>query len=209
MGTSGIQAVHRLGDNSFTDEDPSHSQKLGRARNWVLVGGPPCQAYSTAGRLRTGAIRIIGRRCGRHFLYQQFLKAIAEHAPPVFLMENAEGLTSSTVGQQKIISQMLEDLTDPAKAIGFEKTRAVRLEYRCLCLSPNSVWNVSRADWRPLNICRQLGRVWDSPVESPSFSTWSQARHKGKPKLLASAEHRTSVKETPDLPTMQRTLNRR
>ena len=202
-----------LGDNSFTDEDLPLliRKKLGRARNWVLVGGPPCQAYSTAGRAKNRSNKDYrAEDDGRHFLYQQFLKVIAEHAPPVFLMENVEGLTSSTVGQQKIFSKMLEDLTDPAKAIGFEKTHAGEgSEYRLFSVCRPTQFGMFR---------ELVGDPSTYVINSEEFGIpQSRARVfllgvrldiKGKPRLLAPAEHRISVKETiSDLPRLRSALS--
>ncbi len=68
---------------------------LGNRRNWVLIGGPPCQAYSIVGRSR-----VIGAEGGqarydadpRHKLYRHYLRILAVHRPPVFVMENVKGL---------------------------------------------------------------------------------------------------------------------
>src|SRR5262249_20352200 len=64
---------------------------------WVLVGGPPCQAYSVIGRSRM--LSEHGDRFyadKRHTLYREYLRLIARHAPTVFVMENVKGLLSST-----------------------------------------------------------------------------------------------------------------
>lgn len=49
----------------------------------------------------------------RHFLYREYLRIIAEHAPPVFVMENVKGILSSTVHGRLIFSQILADLSRP------------------------------------------------------------------------------------------------
>ena len=94
-----------LGDNSFTDIELHKilRKKLKGKKDWMLVGGPPCQAYSRSGRARNKAIP--GYRAEtdeRHFLYEQYLKVITEHAPPVFLMENVPGILSSRVNGELI-----------------------------------------------------------------------------------------------------------
>jgi DNA (cytosine-5)-methyltransferase 1 len=59
---------------------------------WVLVGGPPCQAYSLAGR-----VRMLGRdpeafsRDKRHTLDREYLRRRAVHAPAVVIVGNAGG----------------------------------------------------------------------------------------------------------------------
>jgi DNA (cytosine-5)-methyltransferase 1 len=49
----------------------------------------------------------------RHFLYREYLRILAEHAPPVFIMENVKGLLSSTVQNVSMFQQMLADLARP------------------------------------------------------------------------------------------------
>ncbi|MDQ1559121.1 MAG: (cytosine-5)-methyltransferase 1 [Pyrinomonadaceae bacterium] len=88
---------------------------------WVLIGGPPCQAYSIAGRARKTEIRKNNleeyEKDERHYLYREYLRIIADHQPPVFIMENVKGILSSTISGKKIFHQILEDLRQPRAAI--------------------------------------------------------------------------------------------
>jgi DNA (cytosine-5)-methyltransferase 1 len=84
---------------------------------WVLCGGPPCQAFSIVGRSRNGGISATDHRV---YLYRQYLRILAVHEPPVFIMENVKGLLSSQVKGNEIFQQMLEDLHHPA---GVAKTK--------------------------------------------------------------------------------------
>lgn len=65
---------------------------------WALVGGPPCQAYSLAGRSRMMG-RLDFEKDERHLLYLEYLRIISDHEPPIFVMENVKGLlrASNTV----------------------------------------------------------------------------------------------------------------
>jgi len=70
----------------------------GHRSKWVLIGGPPCQAYSLAGRVK---IRADKKRTGfakdrRHFLYKEYLHILKVFRPPLFVMENVKGLLSSS-----------------------------------------------------------------------------------------------------------------
>lgn len=88
---------------------------------WVLIGGPPCQAYSIAGRARKAEIRKKNleeyEKDERHYLYREYLRIIADHQPPVFIMENVKGILTSTISGKKIFHQILEDLKQPRTAI--------------------------------------------------------------------------------------------
>jgi DNA (cytosine-5)-methyltransferase 1 len=97
---------------------------------WVLIGGPPCQAYSLVGRSRIrGKSRRKYNKDPRHFLYLEYLRILADHAPPIFVMENVKGLLSATVKKQRIFQRILDDLAHPALAIA-ENGKRNDLEYR-------------------------------------------------------------------------------
>ncbi len=78
---------------------------------WVLIGGPPCQAYSLVGRARNkGKADYKAEDDHRHFLYKEYLRIIAQNRPHVFVMENVKGILSSKVGGQQIFHSILKDL---------------------------------------------------------------------------------------------------
>jgi len=91
-------------------------KKLRGHRKWVLVGGPPCQAYSLVGRSRRAKDPNF-EKDEKHFLYREYLKIIIDHRPPVFVMENVKGLLSSTIAGKPVISRILSDLAQPKAAI--------------------------------------------------------------------------------------------
>ncbi len=103
-----------LGEEPTQNVDERIRRALESNNVWVLLGGPPCQAYSLAGRSRTGGIDPDDPRV---YLYREYLRIIAAHSPPVFVMENVKGLLSSRVKDTLIVEQILEDLKDPAAAV--------------------------------------------------------------------------------------------
>lgn len=87
------------------------SQKIDSTEPWVLIGGPPCQAYSLVGRSRNkGKADYKAEDDHRHFLYKEYLRIISEYKPHVFVMENVKGILSSKVGEQRIFHNILTDL---------------------------------------------------------------------------------------------------
>lgn len=82
--------------------------RLGETNQWVLIGGPPCQAYSNVGRSRVGGIDPDDHRV---YLYREYLRIIQKHNPAVFVMENVQGLLSAKVGDEKVFDWMKQDLT--------------------------------------------------------------------------------------------------
>lgn len=92
---------------------------LRKSDRWVLVGGPPCQAYSLVGRSRNrGNPAYVPETDKRQTLYLEYLQILGDHAPPVFIMENVKGLLSATFQNQRLFERIVEDLHNPAKALG-------------------------------------------------------------------------------------------
>lgn len=64
----------------------------------VLVGGPPCQAYSLVGRARkTKENKMIGDP--RNFLYKLYCRVLVKYKPKVFVFENVPGLLTANEGK--------------------------------------------------------------------------------------------------------------
>lgn len=94
-------------------------KKIGATNPWILIGGPPCQAYSLVGRSRNlGKIDYCPEKDHRHYLYREYLRIIQQYQPAIFVMENVKGILSSTVNGQKIFNTILCDLSDPSVAAG-------------------------------------------------------------------------------------------
>ena len=97
------------------------SAALGGADRWVLIGGPPCQAYSLVGRSRNMGVEDYDIATdSRLNLYIDYLQVIGDHAPAVFVMENVKGLLSAKVEQARIFEKILGDLRFPHRALQAE-----------------------------------------------------------------------------------------
>ena len=91
-----------------------YSAIKGSAGKWVLVGGPPCQAFSIAGRARNKGVQ--GYRIEddpRLSLWREYLGVIVRHQPAVFIMENVTGLLSVKAHGRRVIDLMLGKLSKP------------------------------------------------------------------------------------------------
>lgn len=85
-------------------------KKLAGSRT-LLIGGPPCQAYSLVGRSRNAGVKDYKpSKDLRHFLYQEYCRVLAEFSPSVFVMENVKGMLSSSVEGLAIFETVLNDL---------------------------------------------------------------------------------------------------
>ncbi len=80
-------------------------QKTAKKRVDIIVGGPPCQAYSLVGR---------SRKCmkddPRNKLYRLYMKVLSKFQPKVFVFENVPGILNAGGGQymKDIIHQFNE-----------------------------------------------------------------------------------------------------
>ena len=110
-----------LGLTPHTEIDAWISEALGDKTDWVLIGGPPCQAYSLAGRSRlSGMDREVFESDKRHFLYTEYLRIIQRFEPSVFVMENVKGMLNSKHGGTRIFDRILSDLKEPKPGLSYE-----------------------------------------------------------------------------------------
>jgi len=126
------------------------SAKLGKENPWVLIGGPPCQAYSVVGRSRNkGVADYKPSNDHRHFLYLEYLKTIQKYKPSVFVMENVRGILTSKVDGVSIFAKILEDLSNPNKALGNPQKGFI---YKIYALTGPTVYEYGQSpfdlDWR-------------------------------------------------------------
>ncbi len=129
-----------LGEEPSANVDGRIRRALRGADCWVLIGGPPCQAYSIMGRSRNRGIKDYRpEHDNRHFMYQEYLRIIAQHWPPVFVMENVPGLLSARVREEGIFERILQDLQAPSEATGPSPTKHSH-KYRICSLAQQSMF---------------------------------------------------------------------
>lgn len=101
-------------------------QKVGEirrryGRNTVLIGGPPCQAYSLVGRARNrGIADYVPSQDHRHFLYREYIEILSQLEPAAFVMENVKGLLSATVDGVRMFDLITSDLMSPLGTSGYQ-----------------------------------------------------------------------------------------
>ncbi|WP_392566811.1 DNA cytosine methyltransferase [Utexia brackfieldae] len=112
-----LKAPQTLGeDNSFIHEKIKELVEHHEGAK-VVIGGPPCQAYSLAGRSRNaGNKEYKAEEDHRHFLYKEYLKVLSIAKPEVFVMENVRGILSAKVNNKLIFPDILKDLRNPGAA---------------------------------------------------------------------------------------------
>ena len=86
----------------------------------VLLGGPPCQAYSLAGRVRNASISgYLVHQDERTRLYEKYIDVLKRLEPAFFVMENVKGMLSATSQGERIFERVLSDL-EGAISVGYE-----------------------------------------------------------------------------------------
>lgn len=77
----------------------------------VIVGGPPCQAYSLMGRSRD---KDGMKNDPRNYLYKLYIEFLKEYRPKIFIFENVIGILSAKKGK------LFKDIKKQMKNIGYE-----------------------------------------------------------------------------------------
>jgi DNA (cytosine-5)-methyltransferase 1 len=112
-----LYTPHALGDDN--DDIHQRIEELVKAHGnkpRVVIGGPPCQAYSLAGRSRNAGIKDYkAEKDHRNFLYKEYLKVLSIAQPDVFIMENVRGILSAKIDGEIMFPRILKDLRAPGR----------------------------------------------------------------------------------------------
>lgn len=79
----------------------------------LIIGGPPCQAYSVVGRARMGKTV---EKDPRNELYKYYVKFIAKYKPEMFVFENVLGILTAKRGEpfanlKKLVNELGYDMS--------------------------------------------------------------------------------------------------
>ena len=96
----------------------------------LLIGGPPCQAYSLVGRARARGTRgYVAEEDERHYLFREYIRVLDKLRPAAFVMENVKGMLSSTVESRLVFEMLIEDLSSLGTGRGsLYELRAIAVE---------------------------------------------------------------------------------
>lgn len=73
----------------------------------VIIGGPPCQAYSTAGRVRDSKGMSTDPR---NYLFESYVKILRRYRPRYFVFENVLGVLSAKANGAAVFPQIIKAL---------------------------------------------------------------------------------------------------
>lgn len=91
-------------------------KELGKKKVDLVIGGPPCQAYSIAGRARDPKGMIDDPR---NHLYKYYVEFLKRYSPKMFVFENVPGILSANNGQY------LEQIFKAVKDAGYDLDKKV------------------------------------------------------------------------------------
>jgi DNA (cytosine-5)-methyltransferase 1 len=94
---------------------------IGKKEVDLIIGGPPCQAYSIAGRAQD---KNSMKDDYRNYLFESFVKVVKEFQPNIFVFENVPGLLSACPGNIPVT----ERIYSAFKKIGYEIRKPDRLK---------------------------------------------------------------------------------
>lgn len=100
-----------IGENTINDLFTKIDDLKGDDSVDIIIGGPPCQAYSVAGRARLGN-RV--EEDPRNELYKYYVKFIEYYRPKMFVFENVMGIKTAKGGGP------FEDLQRLVRELGYE-----------------------------------------------------------------------------------------
>lgn len=79
-------------DDAEFGSNPGLDKIIGEQKIDIIIGGPPCQAYSIAGRIRDEHGM---RNDYRNYLFESYVKVVDHFRPQFFVFENVQGMLSA------------------------------------------------------------------------------------------------------------------
>ena len=109
------ELLHGWEEDEEYNSHPGLINAIGSNPVDIIIGGPPCQAYSIAGRIRdeNGMHNDY-----RNYLFESYLEIVKQFLPKVFVFENVPGLLSANPEGINIVNEIRKSF----KAIGYSIT---------------------------------------------------------------------------------------
>ena len=86
----------RFQDSKVSCIDIREFSSEGLGKIDFIIGGPPCQTFSAAGRRANG---VLGTTDARGMLFREYVRLLRETSPKGFLFENVYGITGAQNGE--------------------------------------------------------------------------------------------------------------
>lgn len=145
---------------------PAQLEKFtGGRKPFVVIGGPPCQGFSTAGPRNSADLR--------NQLIFNYLAIVKKLSPRWFIFENVEGLLTS--GGGKDLSRLVSEFVDMGYSVRLQKVNLAS-------------YGVPQTRKRVIIIGNRLGIDFQFPQELFSFDSGKAKKSSGKPLAPTLAE---------------------
>lgn len=144
-------------DLSFIDPD-FFLKSVDRREPFVVIGGPPCQGFSTAGSRDTSD--------SRNKLIFNYLQIVDRLRPRWFIFENVEGLLTS--GNGVAIASLVKEFLRIGYSVRVQKVNL-------------AAFGVPQTRKRVLIIGNRLGIDFQFPEETQSYASGKSKKHSPKP----------------------------
>ena len=102
-------------DESVLELDITSEDVLERIENAVkgqegdiIIGGPPCQAYSSLGRAKDENAM---QDDPRNYLFESYVKVLNKYLPKFFVFENVTGMLTAKINGEHIVNKIVEALS--------------------------------------------------------------------------------------------------
>ncbi|MCT7642618.1 DNA cytosine methyltransferase [Aliarcobacter butzleri] len=108
--------IEKIKSTDITDENIIDIIEDGVNNNSVdvIIGGPPCQSFSSQGKARDPN----GMKCDpRNYLYESYIKILNHFKPKFFVFENVSGILSTKINGKQIIDTIFKDMKENYKII--------------------------------------------------------------------------------------------
>ncbi len=78
----------------------------------IIIGGPPCQAYSSLGRAKDDNAM---RNDPRNYLFESYVKILNHYKPKFFVFENVTGMLTARINGEHIVNRIVASLSENYK----------------------------------------------------------------------------------------------
>lgn len=109
-GESNSKTISNYGMKGIINEDVD-----------IIIGGPPCQAYSIAGRAQDPNSM---KDDYRNYLFESFVEVVKEFRPSIFMFENVPGMLSAAPGGLPVTTRVHEAF----RKIGYKVPNATEMK---------------------------------------------------------------------------------
>ena len=78
----------------------------------IIIGGPPCKAYSSLGRAKDENAM---QDDPRNYLFESYVKVLNKYLPKFFVFENVKGMLTAKINGEHIVNKIVEALSENYK----------------------------------------------------------------------------------------------